>query len=89
MRMLSEKILSNRNDENYEFIEFESIAELNVIVVITQQMTIHGNKPKAQNVEMIVLNILLVNKDASEMMGLFLLRIFKLKVHISVQLKDR
>ena len=87
MRMLSEKILSNRNYENYEFIE--SIAELNVIVVITQQMTIHGNKPKAQNVEMIVLNILIVNICASEMTGLFLLRIFSLKVHISVQLKDR
>jgi hypothetical protein len=85
--MLSEKILSNRNYENYEFIE--SIAELNVIVVITQQMTIHGNKPKAQNVEMIVLNILIVNICASEMTGLFLLRIFSLKVHISVQLKDR
>jgi hypothetical protein len=87
MQMLSEKILSNRNDENYEFIE--SIAELNVIVVITQQMTIHGNKPKAQNVEMIVLNILIVNICASEMTGLFLLIIFSLKVHISVQLKDR
>ena len=87
MRMLSEKILSNRNYENYEFIE--SIAELNVIVVITQQMTIHGNKPKAQNVEMIVLNILIVNICASEMTGLFLLIIFSLKVHISVQLKDR
>ena len=87
MRMLSEKILSNRNDENYEFIE--SIAELNVILVITQQMTIHGNKPKAQNVEMIVLNILIVNICASEMTVLFLLRIFSLKVHISVQLKDR
>ena len=87
MRMLSEKILSNRNYENYEFIE--SIAELNVILVITQQMTIHGNKPKAQNVEMIVLNILIVNICASEMTVLFLLRIFSLKVHISVQLKDR
>ena len=87
MQMLSEKILSNRNYENYEFIE--SIAELNVIVVITQQMTIHGNKPKAQNVEMIVLNILIVNICASEMTGLFLLRIFSLKVHISVQLKNR
>jgi hypothetical protein len=85
--MLSEKILSNRNDENYELIE--SIAELNVILVITQQMTIHGNKPKAQNVEMIVLNILIVNICASEMTVLFLLRIFSLKVHISVQLKDR
>ncbi len=87
LQMLSEEQKKIVKSKWWKWWIYRVIAELNVIVVITQQMTIHGNKPKAQNVELIVLNVIII--CASDMTGLFLLRIFKLKVHISVQLKNR